>query len=166
MQTTVTAYFPSYQVLLLACASQRSIIWLPSKHGAFTQCCFNVGPASETVGQHWNSIGWMPHGWWLNEETCRLLLGGKALQENSGSWLCARKRVAVTVCYLPPPPLSLGMISGSMEHAQSSNPNNLSDKPPKWPSSLPPNPKVVEITTAKPPNTSSLYPPPLILPSL
>ena len=27
---------------------------------AFTQCCFNVGPASKTVGQHWNSIGWMP----------------------------------------------------------------------------------------------------------
>ena len=24
-----------------------------------TQCCFNIGPASKTVGQHWNSIGWM-----------------------------------------------------------------------------------------------------------
>ena len=23
-----------------------------SKHGAFTQCCFNVGPVSKTVGQH------------------------------------------------------------------------------------------------------------------
>ena len=32
----------------------------PSKHGAFTQCCFNVGPASKTQGQHWNSIDWMP----------------------------------------------------------------------------------------------------------
>ena len=30
------------------------------KHGTITQCCFNVGPASKTVGQHWNSIGWMP----------------------------------------------------------------------------------------------------------
>ena len=34
---------------------------LPSKHGAFTQCCFNVELASKTVGQHWSSIGWMTH---------------------------------------------------------------------------------------------------------
>ena len=27
---------------------------------AVTQCCFNIGPASKTLGQHWNSIGWMP----------------------------------------------------------------------------------------------------------
>ena len=32
----------------------------PSKHGAFTQCCFNVGPASKTVEQHWNSSGECP----------------------------------------------------------------------------------------------------------
>ena len=32
----------------------------PSKHSAFTQCCFNVGPASNMVCQHWNSFGWMP----------------------------------------------------------------------------------------------------------
>ena len=25
---------------------------ITSKHRAFSQCCFNVGPASETVGQH------------------------------------------------------------------------------------------------------------------
>ena len=30
------------------------------KHGTITQCCFNAGPASKTVGQHWNIIGWMP----------------------------------------------------------------------------------------------------------
>ena len=30
------------------------------KHGTITQCCFNVGPASKTVDQLWNSIGWMP----------------------------------------------------------------------------------------------------------
>ena len=29
------------------------------KHGTITQCCFNHGPALKTVGQHWNSIGWM-----------------------------------------------------------------------------------------------------------
>ena len=29
------------------------------KYGTITQWCFNVGPASKTVGQHWNSIGWM-----------------------------------------------------------------------------------------------------------
>ena len=31
----------------------------PSKHGIFTQCCFNVGPSSSTLAQHWNSIRWM-----------------------------------------------------------------------------------------------------------
>ena len=29
------------------------------KHDTITQCCFNDEPASKTVGQHWNSIGWM-----------------------------------------------------------------------------------------------------------
>ena len=38
--------------------------WPPGKHGAFTQCCFNVGPASKTVAQHWNSIGWMSRVCW------------------------------------------------------------------------------------------------------
>ena len=35
-----------------------------SKHGAFTQCCFNVVPPSSTLAQHWNSIGWMPRLCW------------------------------------------------------------------------------------------------------
>ena len=38
--------------------------WQHSKHGAFTQCCFNVGPPSSTLAQHWNSIGWMSHVYW------------------------------------------------------------------------------------------------------
>ena len=29
-----------------------------SKHETFTECRFNVGPASKTVGQHWNEVGW------------------------------------------------------------------------------------------------------------
>ena len=28
-----------------------------SKHETLSQCCFNVGPASKTVGQHQNIIG-------------------------------------------------------------------------------------------------------------
>ena len=36
----------------------------PSKHGTFAQCCFNVGPASRTVGQHCNSIGRMSSVCW------------------------------------------------------------------------------------------------------
>ena len=32
---------------------------LPSKHGAFTQCCVNVRSASTTVDQHWHSIGYL-----------------------------------------------------------------------------------------------------------
>ena len=30
-----------------------------SKHGTITQFCVNVGPASKTVGQYWNSINWV-----------------------------------------------------------------------------------------------------------
>ena len=29
---------------------------LPSKHKTLTQCCFNVGPTSETANQHSNNI--------------------------------------------------------------------------------------------------------------
>ena len=31
---------------------------IPSKHGVFTQSRFNVGPASQTVAQHWQDIVW------------------------------------------------------------------------------------------------------------
>ena len=40
-------------------------LWIPSKHEALTQCCFNVGPASKTVCQHWNSFRWMPRVCWV-----------------------------------------------------------------------------------------------------
>ena len=33
--------------------------WTPSKHGKFTQCCFNAGPPSSALAQHWNNIVWM-----------------------------------------------------------------------------------------------------------
>ena len=36
----------------------------PCKHEAFTQCYFNVGPESKTMGQHWNSTGWMSRACW------------------------------------------------------------------------------------------------------
>ena len=32
--------------------------WIPSKHRKFTQCWFDVGPASETLGQQQTSIGY------------------------------------------------------------------------------------------------------------
>ena len=37
---------------------------LSGKHGVFTQCCFNAGPPSSTLAQHWNSIGWMIRVYW------------------------------------------------------------------------------------------------------
>ena len=43
--------YPSIHPMLFQCISQH----IP----AITQCCFNVGPASKTVGQHWNSIEWI-----------------------------------------------------------------------------------------------------------
>ena len=50
----------------------------PSKHKTFTRCCFDVGPPSPTLAQHWNSIGWMPR-------VCRvagmqLIIEGQALR--------------------------------------------------------------------------------------
>ena len=30
----------------------KHVIPIPSKHEAFTQCCFNVGPPSSTLAQH------------------------------------------------------------------------------------------------------------------
>ena len=52
----------------------------PSKHGAFTQCCFNVGPPSSTLAQHWNSIGWMPRVCWGTsaQHDCELNARGNA----------------------------------------------------------------------------------------
>ena len=43
----------------------RVAIRLPCEHEAFTQCCFNVGPPSSTLAQHWNSIGWMSRVCWV-----------------------------------------------------------------------------------------------------
>ena len=37
----------------------RESMHVPSKHGILTQCCFNVGPASQTLAQHKASIGAM-----------------------------------------------------------------------------------------------------------
>ena len=31
---------------------------LRSKHQTFSQGCFNVGPPSATLAQHWNNLGW------------------------------------------------------------------------------------------------------------
>ena len=39
----------------------------PSKHETFAQCCFNVGPATKTMDQHWNNIRWMPRVCWDNK---------------------------------------------------------------------------------------------------
>ena len=49
-----------------ACGEIVNPFPLPSKHGAFTQCCFNVGTASKTVCQHWNSLGWMSRVCWVS----------------------------------------------------------------------------------------------------
>ena len=56
--------------------------YIPSKHEAFTQCCFNVGPASKTVGQHWNSIGWMPRVCWVAHVSSRRLFRALNIESN------------------------------------------------------------------------------------
>ena len=47
------------------------------KDCTITQFCFNDGPASKTVGQHWNSIGWMTRvcAMYTTDPGDRLLLG-------------------------------------------------------------------------------------------
>ena len=63
----------------------------PSKHGAFTQCCFNVGPASKTVGQHWNSIGWI-QGWWIMRTRKQPFLTVKLIP----TWTCVSPQRPIT----------------------------------------------------------------------
>ena len=41
---------------------------LPTKHGVFTHCCFNVGPLSSTLAQDRSSIGWMPRVFWVSTQ--------------------------------------------------------------------------------------------------
>ena len=46
-----------YLCLTVSMSSSIVLAWSTyrlhtSKHGAFTQCCFNVGPTSKTAGQH------------------------------------------------------------------------------------------------------------------
>ena len=38
--------------------------WCPGKHEMLTQCCFDVGPASKTMGQHQNYIGLISRVCW------------------------------------------------------------------------------------------------------
>ena len=42
--------------------------YIATKHRKITQCCFNGGPASKTLVQHWNSIGWMTRVCWAITE--------------------------------------------------------------------------------------------------
>ena len=37
----------------------------PQKHRTLTQLCFNAGPASQTLDQHWNRIGGISRGRWV-----------------------------------------------------------------------------------------------------
>ena len=58
---TGNALSPIVEIILVKATLCRL---LPSKHGAFTQCCFNVGAATKTGGHHWNSTGWISRVYW------------------------------------------------------------------------------------------------------
>ena len=65
-QKAVSAYSTNKQILLIGFVDQNMVsIWhytepyFPSKPKTLTQCCFDVVPTSQTVGQHQNNIGWM-----------------------------------------------------------------------------------------------------------
>ena len=57
-------FCPNAFNILIKCLVYLNTIFLLCKYGAFTQCCFNVGPASSPLDQHWNSIGWMSRVFW------------------------------------------------------------------------------------------------------
>ena len=59
--TTSSRSYKGEQVLgqNLGCWPNIWPLW-PSKREVFTQYCFNVGQASSTLAQHWNSIGEHP----------------------------------------------------------------------------------------------------------
>ena len=45
--------------LNMKCWTEWVAFFMPNKRYAFIQCCFNDGTASQTLGQHWSSTGWM-----------------------------------------------------------------------------------------------------------
>ena len=42
-------------------STHRCRLCKPPLSQLLTQCCFNVGPPSSTLDQHWNNIGLVPH---------------------------------------------------------------------------------------------------------
>ena len=52
---------------------------MPSKHGALTQCCFNVGPSSSTSAQHYNNIG-------STTRVCRADVGSTLIHPSYSQW--------------------------------------------------------------------------------
>ena len=86
------------------------IDWSYHKHGAFTLCCFNVGPPSSTLAQHWNSIGWMP----------RVCCDGYRELSHYMHYviICDKQRVNSP----PPPPLSCGTVMSLRYRLRESRP--------------------------------------------
>ena len=50
--TNVNLYVP----LCLAIGGRMSSITAPSTHETLNQCCFNIGPSSSTLAQHYSNI--------------------------------------------------------------------------------------------------------------
>ena len=56
-QKAVTAYMSNKKFQLFDFDSNVTKDHAPSKHDTLTQCWFNVGPASQKVGEHRHNIG-------------------------------------------------------------------------------------------------------------
>ena len=82
------------------------------KHGTLSQCWFDVGPKSQTLGQHQTNIGslypscwailsWLTaygHGWWLCQASSNYTLETRAVRPAIGrSW---RNTSCESVCWL------------------------------------------------------------------
>ena len=57
----------------------------PSEHYALKQCCFNVGPPSATLAQHYPSIGSPPRARW-GSVLCNLLIIRPQVHVTSTNW--------------------------------------------------------------------------------
>ena len=55
---------------------EETINWVPSKHEALSHCCYTVGPASQTMSQHYSNSGTTPCVCWVSARRSQLFIFG------------------------------------------------------------------------------------------
>ena len=86
-------------------------------HGAFTQCWFNVDSASSTLGQHWNTIGWMLR-------VCSGVFCGWGAIAHAPAIECSGIPAALATWYIQPADAEATLIPAPQEDPSSSSEPN------------------------------------------